>query len=468
MSRRAFDVARRLSLLARSVAVLGLLLAGVTHADQIDSYIETQLQRQHIPGLSLAIVRDGRVEKLQAYGFADLELKVPATPDTVFEIGSISKQFLSAALMTLVEQRKIGLTDPAARYLPDLPPAWREVTIRQLLTHTSGIPDFEEILGYGAYRNPTTGEQVLAAAAGKPMDFPPGTQWHYSNTGYYLLGLIVEKITGEPHVAFVQQRILGPAGMTRTRSSEPNEVIPGRASGYYFESGRFENRDPIQPTAVGAAGDLVSTIGDLIKWNATLDAQSILGKDSYAQIWADQPLTDGSRSGYGFGWEVLPMHDHRAQSHSGGTAGFSSNILRLPDDHVAVIVLTNTGRANPVSITNHVARLLVPGLRYKAVPDPDPEVAERVMDFFAHRLDADVYEKPLSAEFAAQIRPYWSSNQDYYRALGPPREIERVEREAADATRTYRYRVRYADTTRIVTVTTDSNGRISNLAPQDE
>ena len=293
MSERPFDVTRRLSLLARLLAILGCVLGSATHADQIDDYIETQLQRQHIPGLSLAVVKDGSIVKLQGYGYADLELKVPATPDTVFEVGSISKQFLSAAVMTLVEQGKLDLAVPATRYLPDLPPAWRDVTIRQLLTHTSGIPDFEEIVGYGAYRNPTTAEQLLAVAAGKPMDFQPGTQWHYSNTGYYLLGLIVEKITGEPHVSFVQQRILGPARMSRTRSSEPNDVIPGRASGYDFKDGHFENRDPIQPTAVGGAGDLVSTIGDMLKWNAVLDAHSILREDSYAQIWADQPLTDG-------------------------------------------------------------------------------------------------------------------------------------------------------------------------------
>ena len=162
------------------------------------------------------------------------------------------------------------------------------------------------------------------------------------------------------------------------------------------------------------------------------------------------------------------MHNHRVQSHSGGTAGFSSNILRLPDDHVSVIVLTNTGGANPVSITNHIARLLVPSLMYKAVPDQNPEVAKKVMDYYTHRLDADVYAKPLSAEFAAQISPYWSKGHDYYRALGPPTSIERVERDAADAPRMYRYRVRYGDTTRIVTVTLDSNNHISNLVPEEE
>ena len=171
-----------------------------SHADPIDDYIELQMRRQQVPGLSLAVVQDGRVVKLQGYGFADLELQVPVTPDTVFEIGSITKQFVAAAVMTLVEQGKINLDEPASRYLSDLPPAWHEVTVLQLLTHTSGIPDFEEILGYGAYRTPTTAPQLIAVAAAKPMDFPPGAQWHYSNTGYYLLGLIIEKVSGMPYV----------------------------------------------------------------------------------------------------------------------------------------------------------------------------------------------------------------------------------------------------------------------------
>ena len=169
MGKKICDQPTRLAWVARVLAILGCVAAGATHADQIDDYIRVQLQRQHIPGLSLAIVQDGRVLKRQGYGFADLELEVPATPATVFEIGSISKQFLSAAVMTLVEEGRLGLGDPIAKFLPDLSPAWKEVTVRQLLTHTSGIPDFEEILGYGAYRNPTTAEQLLSVAAGKPV-----------------------------------------------------------------------------------------------------------------------------------------------------------------------------------------------------------------------------------------------------------------------------------------------------------
>jgi CubicO group peptidase (beta-lactamase class C family) len=313
-----------------------------------------------------------------------------------------------------------------------------------------------------------TAEQVIALAAGKPMDCEPGTKWSYSNTGYFLLTLILEKVSGEPYASFVKQRILVPAGMTHTRSSEPVDVIPDRASGYVFEKGHIENRDPMQPTATGGAGMLVSTVKDLAKWNTVLDRQSILAQTSYAQMWADAPLADGSSSGYGFGWFVSPMREHRSQNHSGGTAGFSSNILRLPDDRVTVIVLTNTGSANAVSITNHIARVLVPSLAYAPIREQDPQVAQMVMDFYTHRLDPEVYDKPLSAEFAAKVRPYWAANHEYFQALGPPLTIEPVERSVEGTTRVYRYRVRYADTSRLVLVTLDADSHITNMQAEEE
>ena len=468
MTRLTRLLERRISALAGVLVALGGLLAGTAHADLVDDYVAAQMRRQQVPGLSLAVVQDGRVVKQQGYGFADLELKVPVTPETVFEIGSITKQFVAVALMTLVEQDKINLDEPASRYLSDLPPAWHAVTVRQLLTHTSGIPDFEEILGYGAYRTPTTAPQLIAVAAAKPMDFPPGAQWHYSNTGYYLLGLIIEKVSGAPYATLIENRILEPAGMTRTRSSVPTEIIAGRASGYALEDHRIVNRDAIQPTAVGGAGDLVSTTGDLVKWNAMLDAQSVLATESYAQIWSNQALADGSPSGYGFGWFVSPVRGHRAQEHSGGTAGFSSDILRLPDDRVTVIVLTNSYDANPIAMARHIAAQFVPSLVYAKIPDTKPPLTRKVFDYYSRRLDAEVYAKDLSPEFLEKVRPRWSKGHDFYRSLGPPLGIERVQRDSGDAAGSYRYRVRYAETALIVVATINDKGRITNLAASEE
>ncbi len=301
------------------------------------------------------------------------------------------------------------------------------------------------------------------------MDFAPGAQWHYSNTGYYLLGLIIEQVSGAPYATLIEKRILEPAGMTRTRSSVPTEIIAGRASGYALEERRIVNRDAIQPTAVGGAGDLVSTTGDLVKWNAMLDAQSVLATESYARLWANQALADGSPSGYGFGWFVSPVRGHRAQEHSGGTAGFSADILRLPDDRVTVIVLTNSYDANPAAMARHIAAQFVPSLVYAKIPDTKPLLTRKVFDYYSHRrLDPEVYAKDLSPEFLEKVRPRWSKGHDFYRSLGPPLGIERVQRDSGDATGSYRYRVRYAETALIVVATIDGKGRITNLAASEE
>jgi D-alanyl-D-alanine carboxypeptidase len=458
----------RLMLLARSLALLGCLLACAAQADEIDQYAQNQLHRQHLPGFALVVIRDGRVVKMQGYGFADVERQVPVTADTVFEIGSITKQFTAMAVMLLVEDGKLSLDDSAGKYLPELPKAWKPVTIRQLLTHTSGVPDFEEVLGYGAYRNVWQPDKVIATVARMPMDFKPGTKWKYSNTGYFVLTLILEKVSGETYLQLLKQRIFGPLGMEHTRSSEPTEIIPGRAAGYEYTKGHLENRDPLQPTIGSGAGMLVSTAKDLVKWNAALDAQSLLKAGSYARIWTDQPLADGSPSGYGFGWFLAPMRGHRTQNHSGGTAGFACNILRLPDDHLTVIALTNSYSANPISLTGHIARLLVPGLAYAPIEEQNPDVARMVLDVYAHRLDPEIYDKPLSAELAAKVRPVWRNDQDYYRSLGPPLEIVPVERNVGGASGVFRYRVRYADTSRLVLVTIDKDSRIADLRGEEE
>jgi len=202
-----------------AVVVLWLSVAAGALADPLDRYIDLKLQRSHTPGAALVVIRDGKIVKMRGYGLADVERKVPVTADTVFEIGSITKQFTATAIMMLVEQGKIDLADPIGKYLSDVPETWTAITIRQLLTHTSGIPDYEEIMGYGGYRNPMTSAQIIALAAGRPLDFPPGTKWNYSNTGYYLLTLILEKISGESCARLLHKTIFAPAGMTHTRTS---------------------------------------------------------------------------------------------------------------------------------------------------------------------------------------------------------------------------------------------------------
>lgn len=447
-----------------------MLSAGGVRADALDEFVQAQLQRQHVPGLALGVVQNGKFVKAKGYGLADVERNVPVTTDTVFEIGSVTKQFTATAIMLLVDQGKISLDDKISRYREGLPEAWNAVTIRQLLSHTSGIPDYEAIMGYGSYRNVMTAKQVIALAASKPMDFAPGTQWRYSNTGYFLLTLALEKITQQPYIQFIQARILTPLGMTHTRSSEPRDIIPQRAAGYAYEEGRLENRDPIQPTATGGAAMLVSTLGDMAKWGAEMLAPTLLREKDYALLWGDTPLAGGAPSGYGFGWFVSPRHGHRALEHSGGTAGFTCEMLCLPDDRLVVLVLTNgyQSTARPATVMNYCAGLFVPALAYRPLPDRAPQVAAALKDFYTHRTDPDVYAAPLSAAFAAALQPSWAERRPLFRSLGPVQSVELVERSGAAAKPRYRYRMRYPTTTLLVLVTLDGDGKIADLQAEEE
>ena len=269
-------------------AVIVALLVGLaapmsTKADQIAGYIATQMQRLHIPGVSLAIVRDGRVIKAQGYGFANLELKAPATKETVYEIGSNTKQFTAAAIMMLVEEGKIHLDDSITKYFPEAPEAWRSITIRHLLTHTSGIqnhvavPHWLDVFKTNlAYETAPARDELLKMFFKLPLEFQPGETWAYDNTGYYLLGIVIEKASGKSYWQFLDERIFKPLRMNATRNTDPQPIVPNRASGYEWKNDHFENRPVLLPVIAFSAGSLLSTAEDMAKWDAALYAEKLL------------------------------------------------------------------------------------------------------------------------------------------------------------------------------------------------
>jgi D-alanyl-D-alanine carboxypeptidase len=446
------------------VAVSLLFAVANAHADDIDDYVTLQMQRQHVPGLTLGVMQQGRVVRIKGYGMADVERQVRASPDTVYEIGSITKQFTAVALMLLVERGAAGLDSPLGEYLGDIPTHWKPVTLRQLLTHTSGVPDYEEVMGYDSYRNILKPQDVYAYVATKPLDFTPGTKWNYSNTGYFLLSQVIEKLSSESYATFVSRNVLEPAGMKHSRDSSPVELIPNRAAGYEFTD-KLRNRDAIQPSATGGAGMLVATVGDMLRWSEVVARRGLLKAESWDQIVTEAKLNDGTGAGYGFGWFTDPMHGHRSLNHSGGTAGFTANLLLLPDDALTIVVLANSGSANPNSITDHIARELVPALRYTTIQDSRPEIGARVLEFYRHRADGEPWLEPFTPELAAQVRTYWSYGVEGARERGPPTGIELVEKSSE---KSLCYRVRYAHQTRIVALTLDQAGKITAMNATEE
>ncbi len=330
---------------------------------ELDRWIESYLDENNIPGGLVAVASRGRIVHLKPYGMANVELSVPVTDSTVFEIGSISKQFVSAAVMLLVQDDRIGLDDPIHQYLSNLPSEWLGVTVRHLLTHTSGIPDYEEIRTYDVYGFRLTPEEVIQIAHSRPMDFTPGAGWYYSNTGYFLLSMIVERIEGRPLGQVLQSRIFEPLGMTQTRMADPEAIIPHRASGYWVnKTGELINRRPTETSSTLGAGGILSSAHDLVKWDEALYGDQLLSAESKATMWTAVTLPNGENTGYAFGWSVRPYRGLTSQSHGGQVAGFVANFSRLPEQEAAIIVVLNRYRVGSGRLRVAVLHTFMPSL----------------------------------------------------------------------------------------------------------
>jgi CubicO group peptidase (beta-lactamase class C family) len=344
---------RLICLCAPLVAVL--LASPVARADQVDKYLKSQMQQHRIPGLTLKIVRDGRAIKTAAYGLANVELNVPGKPETVFEIGSVTKQFTAAGILLLAQEGKLSVADKISQHLKDTPEAWANVTIRHLLTHTSGIKSYTGLDGFQLWRH-LTQEQFIKAIGKEPMEFQPGDSWKYCNTGFSLLGYIIENVSGKNYWDFMGERVFQPLGMRATTNRRPSLIIPNRAAGYEQTNHLWVNRDS-DLTDVFSAGAIASTVGDLAKWSAALDGDRLLIAASKAQMWTPVKLNDGKTRKYGFGWNVDAVEGHKNIGHGGSTSGFSASIQRFPDDRLAVIILTNTDEEIATTLAKKVATL---------------------------------------------------------------------------------------------------------------
>jgi CubicO group peptidase (beta-lactamase class C family) len=324
------------------------------------------MKERQIPGLALLVVRDGKVVRSQGYGFSNVELQVPVKPETLFQSGSVGKQFTATAVMMLVEEGKIGLEDPLTKYFPDAPGTWKDVTVRQLLSHTAGFTDYPEKFDF---RRDYTEDETLKIIEGIPLAYAPGTKWAYSNLGYATLGILIHKASGKFYGDFLQERVFGPLGMTTTRIINEEDIIANRAAGYRLVKGKLKNQEWVSPTLnTTADGSLYFSILDLEKWDAALAQGKLLKNSSFDEMRTIAKLKDGKpNSGhYGFGWFLEDIHGHRIIEHEGAWQGFNTSINRYVDDKLTVVVLANLAACEPGDIAHHVAGLYVPEL----TPDP--------------------------------------------------------------------------------------------------
>ena len=280
---------RRRSLIA-ILSLLPLAVAAPARADRIDDYIKAEMQKRRIPGLALAVVRNGTVIKMQGYGLANLDHGVPVTPDTVFELASVTKQFTAAAIMTLVEEGKVQLDDPILWHLPKSPATWKAMTVRHrhLLTHTAGLPGLEEnfkALWPGGPRLYYSTAQLFNAATKDPLSFPAGERFQYSDVGYFLLGMIIEHVSGQRYAEFLDERFFRPLGMTSTSVLDQWKIVKHRAAGYSIRDGQLVNIRRVAQAELASHFGVMSTVKDLVTWDAALAAGRVVTAVSLAQMW---------------------------------------------------------------------------------------------------------------------------------------------------------------------------------------
>jgi CubicO group peptidase (beta-lactamase class C family) len=337
-------------ILAGCVAVL--LAQATAYADPIDDRVRAEMDRSRVPGLALAVLRDGQVVKLQGYGFADVARKVEVTPDTIFKIGSVSKPIIATGIMLLVQDGKLSLDDPVSKYLDGTPESWRGITIRHFLTHTSGVVREGPAFNPGKVQPDA---DVVTSSYPLPLRFPTGSKWEYCNVGYFSLAEIIRKVSGQPWADFLAARVFTPLGMTSTFPTSTKH--DRRALGYDGEGNASVAADW---PAVRPSGAFLSTAADLVKFERMLAGGELLTAATRQGMWTPVTLVDGTTHPYGFGWELGERGDRKYIGHGGSLPGFRSTYARFPEDRLTVIVLANADRVDRDGLVKAIADALIP------------------------------------------------------------------------------------------------------------
>ncbi|MDX6406691.1 MAG: D-alanyl-D-alanine carboxypeptidase [Blastocatellia bacterium] len=382
--------------------------------EKIDKVATDTLAKTGVPSASIAIVKDGQIVYVKAYGDARLDPKIPATPQMRYSIGSISKQFTAAAILLLQEQGKLSLDDKVAKFVPNLTRA-NEVTIRQLLSQTSGYQDYwPQDYVMPMMLQPVTAQKILDMWARKPLDFEPGTKWQYSNTNYVIAGVIVEKVAGMPLLRFLQEKVFTPLGMTSVSDTDQAKLGDTDPAGYL----RYA-LGPLRPAPkegkgwMFAAGELAMPAQELAKWDISIMDQKLLKPSSYREFATDMLLKNGLSTHYGLGVDVNSQAGHRALSHGGEVSGFTAQNVVFPDDRAAIVVLTNQDAASASgAIANGIAPLLF------ATTDPATpaklEQAKKIFEGLQHgTIDRSLFTDNANSYFSEEAL------KDFARSLGP-------------------------------------------------
>jgi CubicO group peptidase (beta-lactamase class C family) len=425
MSRRVAALIVLAALMApvRSVAADPSPRAALTAQQlaSIDTFVQTEMGRERVPGIAVGIYSRGKVLLAKGYGTSNVELSVPVKPETVFESGSVGKQFTAAAVMMLVDDGKVSLDDSITKYFPDAPATWKPILVKNLLSHTSGLPEYTtpERIGPGGIfdmRLDYTEDDFVKKIETLPIEDAPGDTWNYRNTNYLLLGVLIHRVTGTFYADFFRKRIFEPLGMTSTRLVSEADIIPNRAAGYQMQGTELKNQDWVSPTFnTTADGSLYFNVLDLAKWDAALYGTSLLKQSSLDRMWTAYPLNDGkpNADGYGFGWFIEAQNGHKRIAHGGLWQGFTADIARYPDDALTVVVLANFDRAQPAYFSHVIAGLadapLLPP-RLAAMDDTQPAIAASLRVLLDRIAAGQDIRDQMAPNFAKMVTPEMTQN----------------------------------------------------------
>jgi CubicO group peptidase (beta-lactamase class C family) len=446
----------------------------------IDHYVNAEMKREHVVGIAVGIYSRGQILLAKGYGLANIELNVPVKAETIFQSGSVGKQFTSAAIMMLVEEGKISLDDSIVKYFPNAPPSWQAIRVKNLLSHTSGLSEYEsdERAGPGGpfyIRLDFTEDELVNKIEALPIEFKPGDKWDYRNTNYVLLGVIIHKVTRSFYADYLQQRVFTPLGMSSTRLISETDIIPNRSSGYETKGDKIQNQSWVSPTFNSTAdGALYFNVLDLAKWDAALYGTKLLKQSSLDQTWTVFSLNDGkpNSANYGFGWEITSVNGHKQIDHGGAWQGFRCHILRYPDDSVSVVVLANSDSASPEQFAHVIAGIVNPVLelpKLVAIEDKQPEVARRLGAFLDQIAAGKDVKDQLSPKLAAlftpdiveyvvrEVKPIWPSDK-----------MTLVSRKESDGITVSRYRIVKGNESRIVRFGLGADGKVATIEFQPD
>ncbi len=431
----------------------------------IDAYINRSVGTQKIPGVALGVVKDGKLIYAKGYGVANVEHKIPVTPETMFQSGSVGKAFTVIAVLMLADDRVIDLDSPIKTYIPESPPAWDRITVRHMLEHTSGMTGYPDGLDF---RKDYTHKELLDLYSGIPLEFEPGTRRGYSNVAFGILGMLIEKVSGKTYGEFLQARIFGPLQMTSSRIISESDIVAGRAAGYRLVRGEIKNQEWVAPSHNNdAAGSLYLNVIDMARFEAGLREAKLLSAKGFENMWNPIITKEGATEPWGMSWSVSRENGRQLVAHSGGWQGFTANFTRYPEKGIAVIIFTNLRGASPDRLSMGVLGLVAPELSIAgAIPIKS---TEPTLDALITKLVQDIAGgKPHLGLYRGAALDMMQKHADKataeFRSYGALKGVDLVDYvKKPNGNRQVRHRLNFVQKQVILILDVDANGKVLEM-----